>query len=1399
MRHALACFGLLVWANAAAAELRVDVLSASTTSLELEIQCQGEELLPRGDYLTLRLAGAPAGGEAGLPALPAAARWLALPPTGQARLSILHVEIERLGQGRVEPVPTPSWLPPAGGEPATPIERIVESPAYVRFQHSQADAVRLGEITSMARQRVVPLRIVPVLFDALSGEISIVRRIRVRIAFSGGESRGEAPGPASPALGAILNPEQARLWRGLPAELEQRGERWRTHSVTPVAPKRADGILPFVPADLQSDEVRLRVASTGLWQLRLSDLIDDPAIAFPTTIPRSHLRLYEKRASQESDVNYPNPLTVDVPFHFLGEPDPAQPISASDVIIFYGQAPRDLRPRDVGAIWPLPTQQRPDNYNSGTVYHLAFVDPGSGSWKRISHASLAAAAGTPQPYFAVSDRFEEDGGYQDNPADLLQPRYQWADQRLNLLEARARLRTPRPDATLRVGFSLTRAPSTGDPRLVDVSLRQYDTSGGIRHSVALATIDVNPVAYDTLVRHDVDVPANPFLPGFVDLRLERSGSPNSALRTYLGEIELSYEALYVTADDAFNFDTGVTGTNADLEVTGFTRSDLLLYEISDEYAPVAVDLSGANLPPDGSGFKLSLHVPQTGVERRRFAVQTLGRIPRLRSANFELDPIADTIAELGAAQVLAVGPESLRAGTEPWLNWRRQNDRHGWIYRYVDVQQIYDQFSGGMKDPAALRQFLYHYFLAHDLRAVLLVGDGNENAREAGPSASRDLIPPSVHSGGYDPYELLASDKWFVLYDLIDDGFDILLNYPNRVNKGPDVLIGRWPVNDSAELNSMVSKVLAYEAPTSAETWRSRALFVADDAYSTGFLGGGQASCYAVAPGEDEFARSQTRSNTSAANALDGVIQSEFWNIEDITASIRVPDPNEPGCFNLAATRQNAESTLAPQFYNKLSQGWLWVSFQGHANWNILAHEALLTLEGARSSIANTNRPFVFFGMGCHVTDFLRAREGVEGRTVGEELLMLGGRGAIATYGSSGFEFLQPNAAFMELITRNFYAEARNSSIVLPPGEFDTPWILAEAMAESERDMVVAQTSFTYRQMVAQYNLLGDPLLRLDAQAPRVATSVGGVPVQPGVDLVPTPGERSLGVGLDIVDETTLNSLRVLDLRASANLADGISPAEILRDHSSLLVFDDPADRRVRHVDLSLPIAAQDYLVVVEAYDAAYPDLRPSHASFRVPMPLTVYRDDEAVQPGTSLVGPGVGAALRIEFTSPIVLTPDEVVVAMTGADLSGTELNSTDGRQWVFAAQISGTDSGQELNLTLAGTTTTLLFAPSAAAGALALHSHVPYPNPSVGPVDIVCEANATVDEVQMWVYDLAGRPVYEATQVVGGQSRFVVSWDGRDLEGDALGNGVYLYRLRVRGATGAARSDVGRIVFMR
>lgn len=142
----------------------------------------------------------------------------------------------------------------------------------------------------------------------------------------------------------------------------------------------------------------------------------------------------------------------------------------------------------------------------------------------------------------------------------------------------------------------------------------------------------------------------------------------------------------------------------------------------------------------------------------------------------------------------------------------REND--GMRVLMVPIENVYDEFSYGIKDARAIKQFLgyaYHHW-AISPKYTLLVGDGSydpqNNLKLANP---RDPIPVYM---GVAPFEYSAQDNWYAAVD----GNDILA----------DIQIGRFPFDTSNKVANAIQKIIGFEASPSNATWRNKALLVAD-------------------------------------------------------------------------------------------------------------------------------------------------------------------------------------------------------------------------------------------------------------------------------------------------------------------------------------------------------------------------------------------------------------------------------------------------------------------------------------------------------------------------------------------------------------------------------------------
>lgn len=220
-------------------------------------------------------------------------------------------------------------------------------------------------------------------------------------------------------------------------------------------------------------------------------------------------------------------------------------------------------------------------------------------------------------------------------------------------------------------------------------------------------------------------------------------------------VRITYSRAYRATNGALVF-TAPGGTR--VAVSGFTGAIMAL-DITNPAAPVLLAGDGNVLSVTGTGTR-------TVVAADRF----------LRAARVEANEPSN-LTKLKADRVL-IAPRAFlpalagRSGTR------------------VAVEDIYDEFSFGAKDPAAIRAFLE----TTRPRSVLLAGDASFDPRGYVGGAAMDVIPVTLVRAAL---QRSPSDAWFTDFD--DDGV-------------ADIAIGRLPARTFDELKTMVAKIVAYES-----------------------------------------------------------------------------------------------------------------------------------------------------------------------------------------------------------------------------------------------------------------------------------------------------------------------------------------------------------------------------------------------------------------------------------------------------------------------------------------------------------------------------------------------------------------------------------------------------------
>ncbi len=294
------------------------------------------------------------------------------------------------------------------------------------------------------------------------------------------------------------------------------------------------------------------------------------------------------------------------------------------------------------------------------------------------------------------------------------------------------------------------------------------------------------------------IPASALRDGQNALQLKLPGDTGAlADIVILDRVQIFYPRQLRAVQDLLEFET----RSANVKVEGLNSSDTEIYDITDPRAPIRL----VSMRVEPSSVTFATHANST----RHFLVVGKNATPRapLRIVPMSTLNLRDT--SLRADEIIVTYPAFADA-LKPLVEWREQR---GIKSRVVTTEQVYDEFSFGRADPAALRAF-FAYALDRwnpAPRFVLLVGKASHDIDDSQQGPNKNLVP--THLQTTLNLGEAASDNWFVT--LSDEDIK------------PRLAIGRLPAKSVEQVKTVVEKIRAYEARTNMD-WQKRAVFVAD-------------------------------------------------------------------------------------------------------------------------------------------------------------------------------------------------------------------------------------------------------------------------------------------------------------------------------------------------------------------------------------------------------------------------------------------------------------------------------------------------------------------------------------------------------------------------------------------
>ncbi|MFQ5510366.1 MAG: C25 family cysteine peptidase [Candidatus Krumholzibacteriia bacterium] len=1327
----------------------VQVVSSSQSRLVFEVTADGArfeaspflagtERLEIPDWGTLS-------GE-GEPRLPGRYFLVALPPRGGYSIRHTVVRSEPLGAHVLEPVPSPVSVRDGNDFVTTSETYSIDDAIYRRRGYT----IRVADagVGRVRHQRVLSLRLDPVAYDPATGETVVATVIRVEVTFETrtGRGRGEVlrPVPESAVWDRILskmvvNPAQGRGWRAAPSRFE--GSSRSARSARAIA----------------GPVVKLRVRESRMHRVSAASAI---AGGFPAGTATGDLHLF-KRAYD--DVGLAERI-VDVGYKVAEDPaGTAGEFDGSDYVIFYGQALREDTLQDD------PIQKFTDD----NIYWL-----GASAGPRMSPKSVApgfVSGDTTAASFPVTGHFEKDLWFREKTPPFERDFYYYHGEFLQSFSAPFSLDAVRGGSQFRLKARFLGANLQISTRGIDLKI--INTRGTtVLNSVSVPTNSL--VDYDSGL-----IPASALVEGINTFRIEPNpGNQVSSLDVLLNWFDVEYRSPYRAKGNVLDFHSAALAGDTSLVVTGLSRTDVMLFDITDPLAPLDCQLTAGHFTPAGGGQVLSFR--ETLSSQRRYIATPLDKIKEITGGDVIADVPSGLIgnpAEAGV-DVVVVSHKNYLGRMQRWVDYRKAQ---GYRVLMADVEEIFDEFNGGVNHPRAIRRFVRHFFEKGNASFVVLVGDASEDNKGVHVGQSGvNFVPTESFTefvgAGFNEDEVVTSDKWYVMLD-----HDFIKNQPpvsgaNPLNFIPSLIVGRLPAGNDTEIRRMIDKILAFERPAAGDFWRRRMIRIADDAWSFQSL-----SITCNQPAEAGFERAEQAAAVTTENSIPN-----GFDVVRFFLSNRIQHPPVGTCVSPFVQQQDTRSNAVPALLDELARGATIVSFQAHMNRYAICHEFLFTSTVNLGETPdylnprgfNVGRPYLLFGMGCHLSDYAVHRErnrfannGPNGDSLSELLLLLENRGAVSTYGSTGFEYLSTNEMYTDIIAKQFYENPRTDPD-LASGRSQARWIFGEIMTDAELVNLSRRGSSGPGKgavgMILRYHILGDPLLRIDAGPPRFEVTVDGNPVQSGSSLTTIGASDSVAVRAIITDEVAIEdiTLDIAGVDASNQLT--VTP----------LVDQGLDAARQYEVTFRTKIVPGEYDIILRAHQAV--DTTGTNFLMTGEFVLKVDLGVVLKAGGRPLVSGDVvppRADYVFELTSPVALDTSLIRVKIDGTAVPANVTQPARGDStWLVAFSADLPQGPHTLSVFIDNASFDYQIVVSSRLGVLDV---VAYPNPFSDRTQFVYTAEVAISGGTIDIFTTRGRRIAKlqippSARAVGQNA---VAWDGRTFNGDEIANGVYLFVINV------------------
>ena len=301
------------------------------------------------------------------------------------------------------------------------------------------------------------------------------------------------------------------------------------------------------------------------------------------------------------------------------------------------------------------------------------------------------------------------------------------------------------------------------------------------------------------------------------------------------------------------------------------------------------------------------------------------------------------------------------------------NSENDFSAAVVTTGQIYNEFSAGVRDVTAIRNFIWGLKTGYNpMNYVLLFGDASYDYKDRIPD-NTNFLPTWESMESANMVHSFASDRYFAVKDMYDQG------------EQEQISLGRFPVSTISEANAMVAKIQTHSSTAALGPWKNESMFIADDGDQN------------LHQSSSDFLSDLTEENSPVFNVSKNYF--DFYKLVETDDGPRYPEVTE-------------------EIDQKINEGVFYVNYTGHGGKSALGIEQVLTIPDLAAWNNLKMMPLWVIASG-EVSRY----DNPDFTSLGEEILLRKYSGAISVISSSGLNFASSNLSKNVDIVKKFSNE----------------------------------------------------------------------------------------------------------------------------------------------------------------------------------------------------------------------------------------------------------------------------------------------------------------------------------------------------------------------------------------